>query len=104
VLGNDRIAAAAEGDRLFGARAAFVKLWRVEWQIGLEMGRRGDRLPCFGLPLRSGDESVPIDPNSLTPIVYESATLGLAIYYGQQQTPGLSQGDFVWVQKTIAMV
>jgi hypothetical protein len=42
-------------NRLFGARAAFVKLWRVEGPIN----------------------------------------------YGQQQTPGLSQDDFAWVQKII---
>jgi Protein of unknown function (DUF4058) len=70
-------------DRLFGARAAFVKLWRVEWPIELWLGRRVDRLPCFGLPLRSGDESVPIDLNVLMQMVYESAALDLAIDYGQ---------------------
>jgi hypothetical protein len=75
-------------------------------------GRVGDRalardegrsiaLPCFGLPWRSGDESVPIDLNVLMPMVYESAALDLAIDYGQQTTPGLSQDDFDWVQKTI---
>jgi hypothetical protein len=61
-----------------------------------------DRVPCFGLPLRSGDESVPIDLNVLMQMVYESAALDLAIDYGQQPTPGLSQDDFDWVQKTIA--
>ena len=61
-----------------------------------------DRLPCFGLPLQSGDESVPIDLNVLMQMVYESAALDLAIDYGQQPTPGLSQDDFDWVQKTIA--
>jgi Protein of unknown function (DUF4058) len=61
-----------------------------------------DRLPCFGLPLRSGDESVQIDLNVLMQMVYEAAALDLAIDYGQQPTPGLSQDDFDWVQKTIA--
>jgi hypothetical protein len=61
-----------------------------------------DRLPCFGLPLRSGDESVPIDLNVLMQMVYESAALDLAIDYGQQPTPGLSQDDFDWVQKMVA--
>jgi hypothetical protein len=65
-------------------------------------GRRADRLPSFGLPLRSGDESVPIDLNVLMQMVYESAALDLAIDYGQHQTPGLSQGDFDWVQKIVA--
>jgi hypothetical protein len=60
-----------------------------------------DRLPCFGLPLRSGDESVPIDLNVLMQMVYESAALDLAIDYGQQPTPGLSQDDFDWVQKMV---
>jgi hypothetical protein len=32
-------------------------------------------LPYFGLPLRSGDESVPIDLNALMQVVYESAAL-----------------------------
>jgi hypothetical protein len=63
----------------FGARAAFVKLCRVEGPIGLWLGRRADRLPCFALPLRSGDESVPIDLNVLMQRVYESAALDLAI-------------------------
>jgi hypothetical protein len=61
-----------------------------------------DRLPCFGLPLRLSDESVPIDLNVLMQMVYESAALDLAIDYGQQPTPGLSQDDFDWVQKIIA--
>jgi hypothetical protein len=61
-----------------------------------------DRLPCFGLPLRSGDESVPIDLNVLMQMVYESAALDLAIDYGQQPMPGLSQDDFDWVQEMIA--
>jgi hypothetical protein len=61
-----------------------------------------DRLPCFGLPLRSGDESVPIDLNVLMQMVYESAALDLAIDYEQQPTPGLSQDDFDWVQKMVA--
>jgi Protein of unknown function (DUF4058) len=61
-----------------------------------------DRLPCFVLPLRSGDESVPIDLNVLMQMVYESAALDLAIDYSQQPKPGLSQDDFAWVQKTIA--
>jgi hypothetical protein len=60
-----------------------------------------DRLPCFGLPLRSGDESVPIDLNVLMQMVYESAALDLAIDYGQQLTPGLSQDDFDWVQMMV---
>ncbi len=60
-----------------------------------------DRLPCFGLPLRSGDESVPIDLNVLMQMVYESAALDLAIDYGQQPTPGLSQDDFDWVQMMV---
>jgi Protein of unknown function (DUF4058) len=61
-----------------------------------------DRLPCFGLPLRSSDESVPIDLNVLMQMVYESAALDLAIDYEQQPTPGLSQDDFDWVQKMVA--
>jgi hypothetical protein len=89
--------------RLFGVRVAFVKLCRVEGAIGLWLGRRSDRLPCFGLPLRSGDEAVPIDLNVLMQMVYESAALDLAIDYGQQPTPGLSQDDFDWVQKTISL-
>jgi hypothetical protein len=40
---------------------------------------------------RSGDESGPIDLNVLMQMVYESAALDLAIDYGQQPTPGLSQ-------------
>jgi hypothetical protein len=60
-----------------------------------------DRLPCFGLPLRSGDESVPIDLNVLMQMVYESAALDLAIDYEQQPIPGLSQDDFDWVQETV---
>jgi Protein of unknown function (DUF4058) len=60
-----------------------------------------DRLPCFGLPLKAGDESVPIDLNVLMQMVYESAALDLAIDYGQQPTPGLSQDDFDWVQKMV---
>jgi hypothetical protein len=51
---------------------------------------------------RSGDESVPIDLNVLMQMVYESAALDLAIDYGQQPTPGLSQDDFDWVQKMVA--
>jgi hypothetical protein len=70
--------------------------------IGLCLGRRGDRLPCFGVPLRSSDESVPIDLNVLMPMVYESAALDLAIDYGQQPMAGLSQDDFDWVQKIVA--
>jgi Protein of unknown function (DUF4058) len=54
------------------------------------------------LPLRSGDESVPIDLNVLMQMVYESAALDLAIDYGQQPTPGLSKDDFDWVQKIVA--
>jgi Protein of unknown function (DUF4058) len=65
------------------------------------LGRQIDRLPYFELPLQSGDKSVPIDLNVLMPMVYESAALDLAIDYGQQTTPGLSQDDFDWVQKTI---
>ncbi len=61
-----------------------------------------DQLPCFGLPLRSGDESVPIDLNVLMQMVYESAALDLAIDYGQQTTPRLSQDDFDWVQEMVA--
>jgi Protein of unknown function (DUF4058) len=61
-----------------------------------------DRLPCFGLPLRAIDEAVPIDLNVLMQMVYESAALDLAIDYGQQPTPGLSQDDFDWVQKRVA--
>jgi hypothetical protein len=60
-----------------------------------------DRLPCFGLPLRSSDESVPIDLNVLMQMVYESAALDLAIDYGQQPMPGLSQDDFNWVQMMV---
>jgi hypothetical protein len=61
-----------------------------------------DRLPCFGLPLQSSDESVLIDLNVLMQMVYESAALDLAIDYGQQPTPRLSQDDFDWVQKMVA--
>jgi Protein of unknown function (DUF4058) len=60
-----------------------------------------DRLPCFGLPLRSGDESVPINLNALMQAVYELAALDLAIDYGQQPMPGLSQDDFDWVQMMV---
>jgi hypothetical protein len=60
-----------------------------------------DRLPCFGLPLRSLDESVVIDLNVLMQTVYESAALDLAIDYSQQPKPGLSQDDFVWVRSLI---
>jgi Protein of unknown function (DUF4058) len=60
-----------------------------------------DRLPCFGLPLRSGDEVVPIDLNMLMPMVYESAAVDWAIDYGQQPMPGLSQDDFDWVQNAL---
>jgi Protein of unknown function (DUF4058) len=63
---------------------------------------RRDRLPCLELPLRSSDESVVIDLNALMQMVYESAALDLAIDYGQQPTPGLSQDDFDWVQKRVA--
>jgi hypothetical protein len=38
----------------------------------------------------------------LMPTVYESAALDLAIEYGHQPMPGLSQDDFDWVQKMIA--
>jgi Protein of unknown function (DUF4058) len=58
-------------------------------------------LPCFGLLLQSGDESVPIDLNVLMQMVYESAALDLAIDYGQQTTPRLSQDDFDWVQEIL---
>jgi Protein of unknown function (DUF4058) len=61
-----------------------------------------DRLPYFGLPLRSNDELVSIDLNVLMQTVYESAALDLAIDYGQQPKPGLSQDDFDWVQKVVA--
>jgi hypothetical protein len=60
-----------------------------------------DRLPCFGFPLRSEDEVVPIDLNLLMQLVYEAAALNLAIDYGQQPTPGLSQDDFDWVQAIV---
>jgi Protein of unknown function (DUF4058) len=65
-------------------------------------GEDADRLPCFGLPWRSGDGSVPIYLNVLMQMVYESAALDLTIDYGQQPTPGLSQDDFDWVQKMVA--
>jgi hypothetical protein len=61
--------------------------------------QRCDRF--LAIPLRSSDEAVPIDLNVLMPMVYESAVLDLAINYGQQPIPGLSQDDFDWVQKTI---
>lgn len=59
-----------------------------------------DRLPCFGLPLRSQDAAIAIDLNALMQRVYEAAALDLAIDYGQQ--PGLSQEDLDWVQKRVA--
>lgn len=61
-----------------------------------------DRLPCFGLPLRSMDEMVVIDLNVLMQLVYESAALDLAIDYSKQPRPGLSQEDFVWVRSLFA--
>jgi hypothetical protein len=63
---------------------------------------KDNRLRCFGLPLRSSDESVQINLNTLMPKVHEAAALDLAIDYGQQPTPGLSQDDFDWVQKIVA--
>jgi hypothetical protein len=60
-----------------------------------------DRLPCFGLPLRSSDEAVAVDLNVLMQLVYESAALDLAIDYGKQPVPGLGQEDFAWVRSIL---
>jgi hypothetical protein len=65
-------------------------------------GKEDRLIPLFWVALTIGDESVPIDLNVLMQMVYELAALDLAIDYGQQPTPGLSQDDFDWVQKTIA--
>jgi Protein of unknown function (DUF4058) len=91
VLGNDRAAAEADGKSV---------VWREDDVCQTLVGRGADRA-LAGEESRSGDESVLIDLNALMQMVYESAALDLAIDYGQQTTPGLSQDDFDWVQEIV---
>jgi hypothetical protein len=60
-----------------------------------------DALPCFRLPLRTGDVEPVIDLNELMQVVYESAALALVIEYGQPLVPALSADDLAWVESIV---
>jgi hypothetical protein len=62
-----------------------------------------DPLPCFPLPLRAGDVEPVIDLNTLMQIVYEAATLDLAIDYSQPLSPALSAEDWQWINEILAL-
>ncbi len=68
VLGNDR--AAADGLSVVWREGGVCQTLAGRGGDRAVPGRRADRLPCFGLPLRSGDESVSIDLNVLMQMVY----------------------------------
>ena len=55
-------------------------------------------LPCFLIPLQTGDQEPTIDLNELMQNVYEAAALDLSIDYQQQPKPPLSEADYQWVQ------
>ena len=57
-----------------------------------------DPLPCFAVPLKTGDDEPVVDLNELMQIVYESAALDLTINYGHQPIPPLSETDYEWVK------
>lgn len=60
-----------------------------------------DPLPCFEIPLRSGDQEPAIDLNELMQVVYQSAALDLTVDYRQQPTLPLNQTDFEWIQSLV---
>ncbi|MEO1353812.1 MAG: DUF4058 family protein [Cyanobacteria bacterium J06635_15] len=60
-----------------------------------------DPLPCFEIPLRSGDKEPAIDLNELMQVVYQPAALDLTVDYRQQPTLPLEQTDFEWIQSLV---
>ena len=55
-------------------------------------------IPCFLLPLKSGDNEPLVDLQSLLAQVYERARFYLAIDYNIEPQPTLSSEDKVWVE------
>ncbi|MBT9316006.1 DUF4058 family protein [Leptothoe spongobia] len=57
-----------------------------------------DSLPCFAIPLRSGDDEPVIDLGQLMQVVYDAAALDLTIDYQQQPVPPLRKADYAWLE------
>jgi hypothetical protein len=61
-----------------------------------------DAIPVFPLPLRSEDESVPVDLGTLLQEIYDQGCLDLQIDYHQPvPEPILSKEDIAWVENII---
>jgi Protein of unknown function (DUF4058) len=61
-----------------------------------------DAIPVFPLPLRSADESVPVDLGMLLQEIYDQGCLDLHIEYHQPvPAPTLSAEDAAWVKEVV---
>jgi hypothetical protein len=54
------------------------------------------QIPCFLLPLKSGDDEPLVDLQSLLAQVYEQAGFDLAIDYSIEPIPPLNSEDKIW--------
>jgi hypothetical protein len=61
-----------------------------------------DPIPCFVLPLRSGDQLPTINLRQLLDGIYDRSGYGLVIDYAQPAVPPLSVSDAAWVQQWMA--
>lgn len=55
-----------------------------------------DAIPCFSLPLQSGDSEPVIDLQPLLDTVYDLGSFDTAVDYTQEPTPRLSKADAQW--------
>ena len=58
-------------------------------------------IPAFPLPLREGEEDVPVDLNAILHALYERANYNLRLDYGCPAVPPLSEADAAWARGRI---
>lgn len=60
-----------------------------------------DSIPCFALPLRTGDRLPTINLRQLLDGIYDRSGYGFVIDYAQPAVPPLSDGDAAWVNEWV---